>query len=343
MTASDLRRTAYSATELMATDFPEPRFAVEGLIAEGLNFVCGAPKLGKSWWALDLAIAVASGGNALGKLPVEQGTALYLALEDSPRRIQERLTLVLRGAPAPAGLFFETVFPSINQGGKEELDAWLTAHPETRLVVVDVFSKVRPITRDNADRYLSDYLAAEPLKEIADAHRVAIVVLHHTRKAGADDFLETVSGTHGLAGAADTVLVLKRSRGRADAELAVTGRDVPEQTLALRFDGAIGSWSLLGDASEWALGRTRHQILTALKGGSDPLGMSPKDVASVANLAYETVKKTLQRMATDQQVEVTDGLYRVPPVPGVPVPGDSGDTRDTLLTDELMPSRGVVE
>ena len=83
----------------------------------------------------------------------------------------------------------------------------------------------------------------------------------------------------------------------------------------MSFDGSIGSWSLLGDASEWALGRTRHQILTALKSADNPLGMSPKDLAGVTILPYETVKKTLQRMAHDQQLEVGGGLLPCPPCP----------------------------
>jgi hypothetical protein len=63
-------RTSYSAVELLATTFPEPRWAVPGILAEGLTFLAGAPKLGKSWLALNVSLAIASGGRALGQIPV---------------------------------------------------------------------------------------------------------------------------------------------------------------------------------------------------------------------------------------------------------------------------------
>ncbi len=229
------------------------------ILAEGLNFMAGAPKLGKSWWALGITIAVASGGCALGQIPVERGGVLYLALEDSPRRLKSRLEKMLAGDPAPAGLHFYTEWDRLSEGGAEAIQTWVEEHPAGRLIIVDVLARVRPRVGDRSDRYLADYEAAQPLKTVADKHGLAVVALHHTRKAGAEDFVETVSGTHGLAAAADTILVCKRARGQADATLHITGRDVEEQDLALRFDGGNGTWTLLGDAAEWALSETRRR------------------------------------------------------------------------------------
>ena len=81
----------------------------------------------------------------------------------------------------------------------------------------------------------------------------------------AADFVETVQGTFGTAAAADTIIVVKRSRGEADATLYVTGRDVDEQELALRFAPETGTWELLGDAAEYGLGETRKEILDAIR------------------------------------------------------------------------------
>ena len=61
------RRTSWYR-DLLGADLPEPRFAVDGLLPEGLTFMAGAPKLGKWWLCLGLAIAVASGGRALGNI-----------------------------------------------------------------------------------------------------------------------------------------------------------------------------------------------------------------------------------------------------------------------------------
>jgi hypothetical protein len=116
--ASEMRRTSWSASELLNAEFKAPRFAVDGLIPEGLAFMCGAPKLGKSWLALGLSIAVAGGGMALGSVQVERGETLYLALEDSPRRLQSRLRILLADDHAPHGLQIETAWPRLNEGAQ---------------------------------------------------------------------------------------------------------------------------------------------------------------------------------------------------------------------------------
>lgn len=345
--AKPSRRTSYTAAELLETEFPEPRYAVPGILAEGLNFEAGPPKMGKSWKALNIALAVASGGHALGKIAVEKGEVLYLALEDPPRRLKERLRMLLNGGAAPEGLHFETSWRRLGAGGEEDIRAWLEEHPGARLVVVDVFAKVRPQVSDRADRYAADYHSMEPLKEIADDFGIAVFVLHHTRKAASEDYVDAVSGTQGLAGAADAILVLRRARGQADAELHVTGRDVEEKSYALRFDPLVGSWTLLGDAAEYAIGETRRQILDVLRGHG---ALTPKGVADVSAVPHELAKKTLQRMLQDGQVVAEDGRYSIPggdPVSAVPpVPeslidlssnGDGGqrDAGDTHIEGDV--------
>jgi AAA domain len=295
------RRTTWTARELLATEFPEPRYAVPALIPEGLSFLAGAPKLGKSWLMLNVGLGVASGGRVLGQLQVDQGEVLYLALEDPPRRLKGRLGLLLGSQDAPEGLHFETEWPRLSEGGAEQIGVWLSNHPDTRLVVIDVFSRIRPrLLDDRADRFMTDYSAGELLKSIADANRVAMTALHHTRKAAAEDFVDMISGTHGLAASADTIMVAKRGRGQADATLQVTGRDVEEQDLALQFDSTLGTWSLLGDAREWAVHESRRKILKAVKDATKALG--PKEIAEESGVDYDVVKHLVRRMEADDQL-----------------------------------------
>jgi hypothetical protein len=309
------RRTSWTAAELLAADLPEPCWAVEELFPEGLALICGAPKLGKSWLALALGIALAAGGYALGKIEVERGDVLYLALEDNARRLQSRLRLLLGEDKAPAGLHMVTEWERLNAGGLERLIRWLDEHPNTRLVLVDVWTRIRPTTRDNADRYQADYDAASTLQAVAIRYSVAIVALYHTRKAESADFVETVSGTFGTAAAADTIVVVKRSRGEANATLFITGRDVVEQELALRFAAETGTWELLGDAAEYGLSKTRKAILETLNAHGEPL--TPKQVSDlVPDISHDLAKKTLQRMFADGQVKAAKGAYT--PVPAVP-------------------------
>jgi hypothetical protein len=318
-------RTSWTATELIDADFADPKFAVDNLIPEGLTFMAGAPKLGKSWMALGLAIAVSAGGRALGTIPVEKGEALYLALEDSPRRLQSRLRVLL-GSERPGGdLYLETAWPRLDDGGADRLEGWLDEHPASRLVLVDVWPRIRPGAGNRStDYFTADYNGAAQLQALAIRRGVAVVALYHTRKAEAADFVETVQGTFGTAAAADTIIVVKRSRGQADATLYVTGRDVSERELALRFSAEIGTWALLGDASEYSIGETRKELLDAVRAHGS---LTPKQASEVTTVGYELAKKTMQRMSADGQLDAAKGHYNLrTPVPGVPESLDVDDS-----------------
>jgi hypothetical protein len=295
--------------------FPEPRWAVPGIFAEGLTLLVGAPKLGKSWLGLNIGVAVALGGRAIGKIPVDAGDVLYLALEDTQRRLQERLSMTLRGEDAPTRLTIATEWPVLDQGGTAYVTQWLTAHRDARLVIIDTFQKIRGASNGNQQNlYAGDYEAAGKLKRIADEFSVAIVLIHHTRKMAADDPLDTVSGTTGLAGAADTTCVLRREIGRSDATLYIRGRDVPEADHALNFDGTTCSWTLLGDASEFRVSEERRDILNLLRDAPTP--MSPKHIAEALSKKDGAVRKLLHAMVKAGEVDGVGGAYRLPLFPG---------------------------
>ena len=118
---SRILKNALSATELMAIEFPEPRWIVPGIVPEGTTILAGKPKMGKSWLALGTSVAVAAGGVALGTKKVERGAVLYLALEDNPRRLQSRLKKLLPGGAAPEGLELATEWPRLGDGGLRPL------------------------------------------------------------------------------------------------------------------------------------------------------------------------------------------------------------------------------
>jgi hypothetical protein len=298
------QRTRWTAAELLAEQFPEPRWSVPGLLPEGLTLFVGAPKIGKSWAQLGLGVAVATGGRALGRIPVEQGDVLYLALEDHPRRLQERLRKVLNGGEAPKRLMIELSCPPLPMGGRTLIGDWAKDHPQARLVMIDVLARVRGVPAAGVSAYDADYLAVAAAKDLADEHGIAVVVAHHDRKLKADDWLDSVSGTHGLAAAADTVAVLSRPRGKADGHLKITGRDVDEAEYALAFDPVLAQWNLLdGPALDHLVGDTRAAILGRLRAAGPA---RPKQVAEALELDHELVKKTLQRMADDGQVD-SDG------------------------------------
>lgn len=303
--------TSWTADELMAITFPEPTWAVPGLISEGVNLLAGPPKVGKSWMSLNLGVSIASGNAALGSIPVEAGPVLYLALEDTPRRLQSRMRKVLAGRKAPRDLTLDTFCPPLPSGGVEYIAGWLDEHTGARLVVIDVFTKVRGRPPAGAGAYEADYAAIGYIKQLADSYGVPVLLVHHVRKAASDDFLAEVSGTNGLAGAADAVLVLKRGRAQADAVLHVTGRDVEEAERAMSFDADTGTWRLLdGDAEDYQMQDTRALIVRFVR---EFPGAKPKDIAEALELNSNTVRKTCLRMAEDGQLRGEPGGTYYPP------------------------------
>jgi len=286
-----------TAKDLAAKTFAPPRWAVPDLLPEGLIILAGKPKTGKSWLALNLAVSIATGGVALGKIQVEPGEVLYLALEDSERRLQERMTKIIPFAPFPETLHFLTArdFPPLQKGGLEALDTWLNEHSRARLVIVDTLGRVKPARGKNADAYDHDTAIIATLQAIAIKHSLALIVIHHTKKVATDDFVEAVSGTFGLTGAADCIAVLiRKDRASADAVLKITGRDVADIEKALKFHPDLGAWEILaGEAQEYDMRHERQDILLILR---EVGPKTPAQLAKIMEKSGGSIKMILSRM-----------------------------------------------
>lgn len=307
----------FSAAALMEKELGEPKWAVEGLLQEGVTILAGAPKLGKSWLALNIGIAVASGGYCLGTLQAEYGDVLYLALEDGQRRLQGRLHKLLHGKPAPPSLNLATDWPKLDAGGLDAIDDWIVSNPTCRLVIIDTLKRVRPADKNYQNAYSADYDFIQPLAKIGIARGISIMVVHHTNKMASDDPLHMISGSLGLSGAADALFVLTRPRGQQTGTLFVTGRDVDEKQLALKWDAEIASWILLGEAGEQKKSDERREIIELIDGAMQPL--TPKGVATILGKKYENIKVLMWKMARGGELEVDSrGRYSLPDNPGYP-------------------------
>jgi hypothetical protein len=299
-----------SAEELMRKEFPDPVWVIPELLPEGLTILGGKPKMGKSWLALGIALGVACGGRVLGKIPVEQREVIYLALEDTPRRLKDRIGQLLQGHPAPAGLHLVTECPRVDKGGLVAIEALLVQKPQAKLIIVDVLKRLRPPQRGNQNLYDADYEILANLKAIADRRGVAMLVVHHLKKLAEDDPLDMLSGTTGLSGAADGVWILKRDRARADGVLFVTGRDIEEKELALERDPHVGGWCLLGNAEEYRISRERQEIIEALRQAEEPL--RPKDIADFLGKKEANIRFLLTRLLQEGVIKkVGYGKYTI--------------------------------
>jgi hypothetical protein len=318
------RYTSITDAELLRLEFPPTRWAVPGLIPEGVTILAGSPKIGKSWLALGVAVSVATGGMALGRISVDPGEVLYLALEDSQRRLQRRLQCVMPPkCGQPTGqLHFVTEWPRLHLGGAERLEAWLTSYPNCRLVIVDTLEKIRP-RNSSADRnlYTADYLIGDLLTPLSKQHGVSILIIHHTRKAVADDPLDLVSGTLGLTGSVDGVMVLRRERGQADAFLYVTGRDIEEEKdYAMSWDAKTTTWTIQGAGDEF---RGSDELLEVIRLLRRYDALSIKEITELLNPGieitkeakeYQAIKKLIYRARAAGRIaqDRFDGRYHLP-------------------------------
>ena len=239
--------TYMDSETLMNTVLPPIRFVISQLLPQGLHVLAGAPKVGKSWLSLWLCLQVAKGEPAW-EFPTEQGDVLYLCLEDSYSRIQNRLLDITDDAPP--NLFFATMSEKLHSGLEQQIERFLTSHPDTALIVIDTLQRIRGGVND-ANPYASDYRDLGILKELADKHRIAILLIHHLRKMSDDDPMNMISGTTGISGATDTNFVLRKSkRSSNSATLYCTGRDIEYRELLLEFDSAEHVWKLREDSVE---------------------------------------------------------------------------------------------
>ena len=242
---------------LMSQPLRPPNFVVDTLISQGLHILAGSPKVGKSWLALWLAVTVAKGEPVWG-MSVRQGTTLYLCLEDSVLRIQNRLFEITEDAPD--SVHFCTECALIGQGLEEQVETFLAVHPDTVLVIIDTLQMVRPI---HDATYANDYRDLSVLKRLADKHGIAILLIHHLRKEKADDVFHRISGTTAISGAVDSSFtLLEEKRGSGKAKLSCVGRDIEYRELELQR-GSENVWELVSDSGTQA-GQPGDRIVTLL-------------------------------------------------------------------------------
>ena len=182
-----------------------PGYAVKDLLVQGLHILAGAPKTGKSWLALWLCQQVAGGEKVWGH-PTQQGTVLYLCLEDGYRRLQDRL-LDITEDPSE-NLYLATHAGTLADGLAGQIETFVREHGRVSLIVIDTLQKVRETCTDNT--YARDYADLARLKELADRCRTTVLLVHHLRKQYDSDPLNRVSGTAGMSGAADGTFILQR-------------------------------------------------------------------------------------------------------------------------------------
>lgn len=333
---------AFTSAELSMMDLPPVEYVVPGIIPEGLTLLVAPPKVGKSWMVLGIALAAAEGGNVFGAIPVDRRPVLYLALEDGQRRLQSRQRK-LGIDHGPDGLMF---LPRLDTPAVAAIRAYLDRHASDHpLVILDTLGKVRGTYGGN-DAYGHDYSQMSALKDLVDAAPgSSLLVVHHTNKGEKTDFLDSVSGTQGLAGAADSILAIKRSRGTGDATLHVTSRDAAEGEYAVTMTDGV--WTLDGDGLRDAAQRAQVRRQTSGLGDDmtrvieavnrRPEGATPKEVAEQLDMDPARVRLYLRRAVEADRIE---NPHRGHYTPVTTATSDTSPGQSTL--PEVTPPTGAV-
>lgn len=242
-----------NAKDLLKEYIAPLEYLVDKIIpAVGLAMLGAPSKYYKSYMCIDMGLCVAEGVKFLG-FDTKKSGVLYMDLESTKRRPKTRLEQILNGTECPDNLHIVTAeqkVGKIGEGLEQQIEWQLQEFPDIGFVIIDVLKKVRPAQKHGQNDYDRDYEDLGRLKEFADSRNICILVIHHTRKMkDPDDPFNELAGSSGVMGVLDAALVIsKKKREDKDAKLYITGRDMPEQVLAIEFNRSIFRWENLGDS-----------------------------------------------------------------------------------------------
>lgn len=238
----------FTAQQLKAADPKSPGCVIEKVLPIGLVTIAAPPKTGKSWLGLSIGDAVAEGLPFWG-FQSDKGTVLYLALEDSGPRLNERLSKI--GSRMPDNLHLAINGAStIGNGLIEQLTAWADANPEAKLIIIDTIGRVKGAHKPGMNAYEADTQAFAPLQQFAVNRKLCIIAITHFSKAkniSLDDPFERITGSTGLFGVSDAAWIISGKRGETQT-LRITGRDIDDAEYKISFSNY--RWTLLGDSEK---------------------------------------------------------------------------------------------
>ncbi|GAB6391363.1 MAG: AAA family ATPase [Treponematales bacterium] len=277
--------------DLLKKRFPPKQFFIERILTPGLTVFSGASKSGKSWLCLQLAQALDAGGGFMGTLRAEKTTALYFSLEDGQEAIYHRLQK--QGNTA-----FQSSYLATEKMTFKELSDFLDRHSETKVIVVDTWQKFAAVTDSND--YSENVLVASRLKEIADKHGAAIIVITHLRKSSVEggDHLNETLGSIGLVATADSTWTLRRRRGENTARFFASGRNIEDAEFSLRWDRDLASWAVesAGELKP-ALPEAQRQVIDLLE--SEEREFTTSEIAETTGKSDAAVSNILKRLLED--------------------------------------------
>jgi len=305
------------------------KWLIPQIIAVGSNLLAGPPKIGKSMLALEIAIAISQGLKIFGGIQVDPGNVLYLALEDNIRRLQTRQRKILKENQPSGNLHYATNWKRIGEGGLELLKQEVIKL-ELRCVIIDTLAAIRPIGNYRENPYMADYTSAQLLTKFANDLEIGVIVVHHTNKGNFNNPFDRISGTTGLQGGFDALLLLipQVTKDSKDPEkkieqtmLYTNGRDIENSRgYPISFDKTKGSWLIqfdVGSEMPKEMSPERAAIFEIIK-THEPI--TSREIAKILNNGKEIereskenkrVKYLLDKLKTEGLIYNQEDGYRV--------------------------------
>jgi hypothetical protein len=236
-----------SSAELLMMIFEPVRWVVDDVLPRGaFSILAGAPKSGKSYIVLDLALGVAEGIPALHQMDCNRGAVLYLSLDNDSLSSLARRSKRILGFTQPTGHMYVHTEWNVQEEAVLWCREWVEDHrnrgEDPALIVIDTMLRVEPMMEGERgeNAYAASYRSMSRWSNLATDTGVAVLGVHHTRKGGGDgDWADRMLGSRGISAAAHNLLLLETERGSDDGSLYIAGRDMKGDKLQLRRDGAL--------------------------------------------------------------------------------------------------------
>lgn len=250
------KRFAMNTAKTLTVDDSGSIDIIENLIPTGLTFINADPKAGKSWMALNLAEAVATGKDFLGKKVLQRGDVSFFALESPDYKMKRRLEATGMDEDESVSetiTFYYEGFPyRLDSGLIDYLTAIVNHRPATKLIVIDTLVKVLPESAPKGQNaYQVDYNNVDPLRQFGEEHGVAIVVLHHNnQRSDTLSNLHRANGSNGYPAASNAFYMLDVNQDKEGVLNCDGARDTYSDPIRIKFNPTNCHWQLSSSASK---------------------------------------------------------------------------------------------
>lgn len=287
------------ANELSNMEIPETNWVIENLIPEGANIFAGKPKEGKTIIGLNVALAVAQGGKLFSYFNAKKNGVLYLSYEDSLARLKKRMNTMKKIDhidSLPKNLYFPLKpydFPVLDENGLSIIEGYLEKYKDIKLVIVDTLGRgIDPKVYAKGVTYAGEYGYNSSLHRFAHKNNIAILIIHHTRKAPAENDSDEILGTTGIAGAMDNIYTLKKVNG--NYIFHIKGRDVEEKEFRIKRVEESFSWVIEGESKSIELTEEKKEIVELLVDTNQV--MQTGQIAKALNKKLSNISKHLKML-----------------------------------------------